>query len=157
MEDLRLVHDLVFDVGAHKGEDSAFYLKLGFRVVGVEANPYLAKELKNRFRAEIESGRYHLIDQAIGESEGETAFYVNKVKSVWGTTDSAVAQRNKIMGAESDRIAVMTVRFEDLLRTFGCPHYLKIDIEGADMLCVNSLRRLTAGPNLYLLNQICRR
>ncbi len=31
--------DLVFDVGAHKGEDSDFYLNLGYRVVAVEANP----------------------------------------------------------------------------------------------------------------------
>ena len=35
------VPDLIYDVGAHKGENSDFYLRLGFRVVAVEANPML--------------------------------------------------------------------------------------------------------------------
>jgi hypothetical protein len=29
--------DLIFDVGFHRGEDTDFYLKKGFRVVAVEA------------------------------------------------------------------------------------------------------------------------
>ena len=31
--------DLIFDVGLHRGEDTEFYLKKGFRVVAFEANP----------------------------------------------------------------------------------------------------------------------
>ncbi len=31
--------DLVFDIGVNNGEDTAYYLRRGFRVVGVDANP----------------------------------------------------------------------------------------------------------------------
>ena len=33
---------IIFDIGMHCGEDTDFYLKKGFTVVGVEANPELA-------------------------------------------------------------------------------------------------------------------
>ena len=32
---------LIFDIGCHLGEDSEFYLRKGFKVVAVEANPEL--------------------------------------------------------------------------------------------------------------------
>ena len=38
---------LIFDVGCNDGQDSDFYLKKGFRVVAVEANPALCELLKN--------------------------------------------------------------------------------------------------------------
>jgi len=41
-----LVEDLVYDVGLHKGEDSAYYLAKGYCVVAFEANPDLVAECK---------------------------------------------------------------------------------------------------------------
>ena len=45
--------DLVYDVGLHKGEDTEYYLKKGFRVIAIEANPQLISECKARFREAI--------------------------------------------------------------------------------------------------------
>lgn len=139
-------HALVFDVGAHRGEDSDFYLKLGYKVVAVEANPELVAHLKQRFAREIDRGTYILVDKAIGDSDGEISFFVNEQLSVWGTTDPNWALRNRRLGAESTEVRVQCVRFIDLLRRHGCPHYLKIDIEGADMLCVNALALTECRP-----------
>ena len=44
---------LIFDVGCNDGQDADFYLKKGFRVVEVEANPALCEALKKRFADEI--------------------------------------------------------------------------------------------------------
>ena len=66
--------DLIFDVGTHKGQDSDFYLKLGYRVVAVEANPALADELRHRFREAIADGRLILVDKAVGEMQARSAF-----------------------------------------------------------------------------------
>lgn len=140
-------HGLVYDVGAHLGEDSNFYLKLGFRVVAVEANPALVKKLRLRFSREIESGDYQLVPYAIGDSTQEITFYVNNSLSVWGTTNPDWARRNERMGAQSEPIKVKCVQFADVLAEYGTPHYLKIDIEGADMLCVDALRARSACPS----------
>jgi FkbM family methyltransferase len=143
--------DLIFDVGAHKGEDTDFYLKLGYRVVAVEANPALSDELKQRFREAIADGRLMLVDKAIGETAGSTSFFVNQKESVWGTTDPKWAARNRTLGADSEQITVDCVRFADLIGEYGCPHYLKIDVEGVDMLCVEALNTASCRPKFISL------
>jgi FkbM family methyltransferase len=138
--------DLIVDVGAHKGEDSDFYLKLGFRVVAIEANPSLCDRLRVRFSQEIRYGRYTLIDKAIGEAPGEVTFYENKKLSIWGTTNPDWAKRNKGLGAGSNEIRVKSIPFSEVIEQFGCPYYLKIDVEGADMLCVRALMGTSCRP-----------
>jgi len=41
------MRDLIFDIGANNGDDTAFYLKKGFRVVAIEADPALAQKLND--------------------------------------------------------------------------------------------------------------
>jgi FkbM family methyltransferase len=144
--DNAISHDLVFDVGAHRGEDSEFYLKLGYRVVGIEANPELAAELRARFRDEMGQGRYAVVDKAISDTPGTISFFINKKLSVWGTADPAWAKRNQGMGADSEEIKVPSIRFAEVIEQHGCPHYLKIDVEGADMLCVRALLGTPSRP-----------
>jgi FkbM family methyltransferase len=145
------ISDLIFDVGAHKGEDSDFYLKLGYRVVAVEGNPALAEQLRKRFDREISDGRYNVIDKVIADSMGSSKFYLNKVNSLWGTADPIWARRNKLLGADSYEIEVECISFSELVKTYGCPYYMKIDIEGADMLCINALRDMDCRPKYLSL------
>ena len=65
---------IIFDIGMHRGEDTDFYLKKGFTVVGVEANPALVQECRKRFQSQIENGQLHIIDKAIAEVAGEISF-----------------------------------------------------------------------------------
>ena len=44
-----IYEDLIYDVGLHIGQDTAFYLEKGFRVVAIEANPVLAHQVAVRF------------------------------------------------------------------------------------------------------------
>lgn len=143
--------DLIYDVGAHKGEDSDFYLKLGYRVVAVEANPGLVEKLRERFSKEIQEGRYTIVDKAVGAEAGTISFFINKQVSVWGTADLAWAKRNEALGADSEKITVQSVKFSDVIKSHGCPHYLKIDVEGADMLCVTALRDISCRPKFISL------
>lgn len=138
--------DLIFDVGAHKGEDSAFYLALGFRVVAIEANPALVAHLRSRFAKEIEAGRFTLLDMAIADGDRQVRFFANRTLSIWGTTNPAWARRNRRLGTLSDEITVPGIHFGEVIRRFGCPHYLKIDIEGADMLCIRALDGMNCRP-----------
>lgn len=138
--------DLIYDVGAHAGEDADFYLKLGYRVVAVEANPHMAEHLRRRFGSEIEAGRLTLVDRAIGEQVGEATFYISKGRSVWSTADPRWAERNERMGIDSETVTVPVVRFIDVMKEHGCPVYLKVDVEGADMLCVEGLAEADALP-----------
>ena len=138
---------LIFDVGLHKGEDTEFYLKKGYRVVAFEANPNLVSLCRGRFSEELRSGQLHIIDGAIAPPADvdRVDFYVNE-KSVWGSTDLDWVNRNKSWGFESEKVEVNRVDMAQVLRYFRIPFYLKIDIEGADGLVLNALHRFVQKP-----------
>jgi FkbM family methyltransferase len=139
--------DLVFDVGVHDGEDTDFYLAKGFRVVGVEAMPALSSAAASRFRRYVESGQLCIRNVAVAEDPGPISFYVNP-KSEWGTIRKSWAERNAhyLGSAPSTVIEVPGVRFADLLAEHGVPYYLKVDIEGADLLCLEALAEFPERP-----------
>ncbi len=68
------VANLIYDLGCHNGQDSDFYLKKGFTVVAIEANPGLCDGLRQRFGREIADGRFVLVEKAIGERLARLSF-----------------------------------------------------------------------------------
>src|SRR5215218_5411176 len=60
-------HDLIYDVGLHKGEDTEFYLRKGFRVVAFEADPDLVRSCRDRLCEFIDRGRLTIVEGAIIE------------------------------------------------------------------------------------------
>jgi FkbM family methyltransferase len=131
--------NLIFDIGMHRGEDTDFYLKKGFRVIGVEANPVLFEYCVRRFQNECQTGQLVVVSKAVAEHGGTVDFYVNKKFSIWGTADKDWMLRNRKLGAESDLIQVPSVRMDDLFGQYGIPYYMKVDIEGLDHLCISTL------------------
>lgn len=130
--------DLIFDVGLHLGEDSEFYLKKGFRVVAVEANPTNAAAAARRLQSYIDAGQLTIVNKAIAHQEGPVTFFVSDL-SVWGTTNPGWAERNRRLGSSISEISVPGIPFSSLLNRYGVPYYMKIDIEGADLLCLEAL------------------
>jgi FkbM family methyltransferase len=141
-----VVKDLVYDVGLHKGEDASYYLAKGYRVVGFEANPELAEFCRSRFRSESASGQFSLIEGAIDASGSATVrFYRHPTVSVFGTTDADWVRRNSRIG-DSSVVEVRSVDIAACIRDTGMPHFMKVDIEGADRLCFEALRQFRARP-----------
>jgi FkbM family methyltransferase len=143
---VRVHPDLVYDVGMHKGEDTAYYLAKGYRVVAVEANPDLVAANERRFSAEIAQGQLVIRAGAIADTGAESIRFFKHPNSVWGTTESDWAARNEVLG-ESVEIEVPVLNFEEQLLLTGMPAFLKIDIEGADRLCLETLQRFADGPD----------
>jgi FkbM family methyltransferase len=90
---------LIYDLGAHLGEDADFYLKKGFDIVAIEADPVLAERLRERFRSNLSDGILVVIEAAIAENTGAVDFYVNQANSVWGTIRPTWAERNASAGS----------------------------------------------------------
>ena len=141
--------NLVYDFGLHRGEDTEFYLKKGFSVVAVEANPQLIEECRLKFRDELEVGRLHIVEGAIAPpSAGDTVtFYRNPRASIWGTIEPDWADRNAARGFESEAIQLPRIDVPDVFARFGVPHYVKIDVEGVDILVLDALREFPERPN----------
>lgn len=138
---------LIFDVGCNDGQDSDFYLKKGFRVVAVEANPALCKRLRERFAAEIAEGRFTLVCEAIAEDAGEVDFYLNEIENIRSTIQLSHVEIATALGRPPTKTVVPSITFRSLIERFGVPYYMKVDIEGADLLCLEGLTPFDEVPH----------
>lgn len=136
--------DLIIDVGMHDGSDTAFYLAKGFRVVAVEANPTLIEAASERFSREIDSGRLTVVGAAITPSRGTTEMAIADDMTIWSSVDPAFINRNRGVGYRY--VTVPTLPFSDVLAEHGVPYYLKVDIEGMDMLPIRALHGVSDRP-----------
>lgn len=136
---------LIYDVGMNNGDDTAYYLHRGYRVVGVEANPVLVEAATSRFRSEIDAGRLVIRNVGIAETEGEFPFWICEMHSEWSSFDRSIASREN---SGHYAITVPCVRFRSVIEEFGVPAYLKIDIEGNDRLCLKDLTPETAPEHI---------
>lgn len=141
-------NDLIIDVGFHRGEDARFYLDKGFGCVAVEANPALVEQARTQFAVELADGRLQIYGVAIAAEPGTVQFSVADDTTIWSSMSPQYLERNeRLMATRYRTVDVPAMRFEDILNDVGIPHYLKVDIEGFDMLCVRALRAFEERPD----------
>jgi FkbM family methyltransferase len=127
---------LVYDVGLHDGSDTAYYLRLGFRVIAIEADTGLADAAADRFAREIAAGQLEIVNVGISAQRGVARFWVCDDHSEWSSFDREIAARR---GCAHHPIDIPTLPFDAVLKEYGIPHYCKIDIEGNDYLCLAAM------------------
>ena len=135
--------DLVFDLGMNNGDDTDYYLKLGHKVVALEANPALCYKATARFTEAIAQGRLTIVNAAIWEFSGETDFLVNLDNDHWSSIDPGWAGRDD---SECQPITVACVTLADLFARHGVPLYCKIDVEGVDHIVLDQLAKAPVRP-----------
>lgn len=138
-----MMNAIVYDVGMNNGDDSGYYLDLGYDVVAVEANPKLCRDAAERFKTEVAQGRLKIVNVAISDHAGEIDFWINNEHSEWSALSREVAARS---GHAHEQIRIKTLKVTDLFREHGVPHYLKVDIEIADKFCVEALKEAPTPP-----------
>lgn len=129
--------NLIIDVGMHDGSDTAYYLHCGHNVVAIEADPQKCATAKSRFHEEINSGKLIIENVGIAPEPGFAQFWINEHNPSWSSFDREFGCRKN---TKAHAIEVAVVRFRSILERHGVPHYLKIDIEGNDYVCLEDLR-----------------
>jgi FkbM family methyltransferase len=128
---------VIYDVGLFNGDDTAYYLFQGYNVVAIDANPLMIEEARSRFAQEIAAERLTLLNVGISNLPGTASFWISDLLE-WSSFDRNIASRN---GVKHRSVPVPVMLFSEILAKHGRPHYLKIDIEGNDRLCVEALDR----------------
>jgi FkbM family methyltransferase len=134
---------LIFDIGMHIGQDTAFYLAKGFRVIAIEANPLLVRDAKKHFEKQIADGQLTILNVGVGDKEGVFPFYVNEKYSEWSSFDKEIGCRE---GGSKEVIDIKMLPFENLISLYGEPYFVKIDIEGNDFMVIERLSLTTTRP-----------
>ena len=124
--------DLVFDVGAHIGHRTASFLRLGARVVAVEPQPAAAGFLRALYGWRP---RAKIVRAACGRSEGTIKLQVNSANPIVSTASSAfIDAATGSVGWEGQKwdrtIESPLTSLDALMRDYGSPSFIKIDVEG---------------------------
>ena len=138
--------DLIYDVGMNICEDTDFYLKKGFRVVAIEANPAACEAAAERYRSQLASGRLTILNRAVSATRDPLLFYVCRNESAWSTASPRLRDQWLKQGAEFDEIEIESATMPDILLGHGVPYYAKIDIEGFDLVCLEGFTSRQARP-----------
>lgn len=150
--DMKASNRVVFDLGMNNGDDTDYYLFCGHPVVAVEANPDLCAAASVRFADQIGEGKLVILNRAISNSADERVFYINTSNHHWSSLDANWASRNSTAFRECRALGITIA---SLFEQFGCPYYLKIDIEGADGMVLEQLADMARIPEFISIED-CR-
>jgi len=155
--------DLVFDIGANVGERVAALLEVGCRVVAVEPQEECCALIR-RFKAKPDS--LHVVPKACGATTGSA-----ELKSGGGTDVLATISKEYIAtmkksgrhGAHSwqKSCTVPVCTADDLVREFGTPRFIKIDVEGFEVPVLEGLNTAPEilsfefTPEMAVAMQVC--
>lgn len=123
---------IIYDIGCNSGKNINYYLKKSDVVVAVDANPMLIGEIKEKFKKNIENGNLIVENFVIYNEDADVDFFVHKSNDVLST----VLQQES---DEYERIKVPSKKLSELVKKYGNPYYLKIDIEGYDYDCLKDI------------------
>lgn len=122
--------DLFFDVGAHIGDKSHQFLNKKLEVIMIEPLPKCVEELKLKFK---NNKNIKILQKALGKKKGSTTLMINtKVPTISTMSDHWRKGRfsNQVW---DNKILVEVTTLDELIKTYGLPSYIKIDVEGFEL------------------------
>jgi FkbM family methyltransferase len=132
---------LIFDIGANDGTKTAIFLKLGARVVAVEPDEHNIEIIKGKFQKyRLAKVPVTIVDKAVSDKAAFETMWIDGPGSALNTFNKKwveVLQSNEKQFARSSDQAkfsqqktIETTTLDHLMKTYGKPLYVKIDVEG---------------------------
>jgi FkbM family methyltransferase len=134
--------DLVFDVGAHRGNRTDVFWELGATVIAVEPQRALAAELERRY---ADDSRVTVIQEGLGAEPGEAEILIANASTLstmnpeWVQATGSSGRFEHFSWEGRERVPLTTL--DSLVERFGVPRFCKIDVEGYEPEVLRGLHR----------------
>ncbi len=130
--------DLFFDIGAHLGEKSKKILNKDLKIVMLEPLPQCVKQLRENFK---NNKNVEILEKAVGRTVGNMTLEVNsKMPTI--STMAKHWKNGRFSNQKWDqKISVEVTTLDHLIKIYGLPNYIKIDVEGFELDVLLGLTR----------------
>ena len=135
---------LIYDVGMHNGSDTEFYLRKGFDVIAVEANPEYVSRARQKFDAHLKTGQLIIYDVALTDAPGEVPFFVHEHDD-WSRLNREYDDR--FAEGKYREIKVAGLPFSVIVSQNRTPYYVKLDIEGPELMVIEQMISVRKFPS----------
>ncbi|MBU0894643.1 MAG: FkbM family methyltransferase [Nanoarchaeota archaeon] len=122
-------NDLVFDIGANKGQFTEIFAELAKKVIVLEPNKDLVKVLLNKFK---KNDKIIVVPKGVSDKGEIKDFYVNLDQDCCSTFSKEFKEsrisKHTPNWEKRDKIEMTTL--DKLIEKYGKPKFIKIDVEG---------------------------
>jgi len=128
---------LVFDIGANIGSWSLSNVNNYDKIIAIEASPITFQKLLNN----VKHDNIVPLNYAVCNNNGNDIIFYQASNDVLSTIN-----KNWLTNPESRffnhpfmQITCKTITIDSLIKEFGIPDFIKIDVEGGEFDCISSL------------------
>ncbi|MEB3336196.1 MAG: hypothetical protein VKJ46_01955, partial [Leptolyngbyaceae bacterium] len=118
-----MTEKIIYDFGSSNGDDIPYYLLKAEKVVAVEANPSLAREIEKRFSSEVSQGKLMIENcvLTVNHSLKTVPFYIHKTSHVLSQFPKPLQHSQ-----EYNEVLLPAKNVVEIIKKHGNPYYIKI-------------------------------
>lgn len=128
---------IAFDIGANNGKWTDSNFNKYDKIISVEASPNTFEKLKKTCK----NNKENLLNYAICDNNGKDITFYDAYSHTLSTInkDWLTKSTSRFYNEKYNEIICKTKTIDDLIKEYGKPNLIKIDVEGGEYECIKSL------------------